>query len=105
MAKDRLTDTALKGLKAREKPYKKADGGGLYVLVNSDGSKYWRFKYRYRSKEKLLSMGTYPTVSLKKARDRREAAKRLLSDKVDPSAVRKAEKNAECVAKVGPCAL
>lgn len=50
----KLTDTACRNAKPKDKPYKKADGGGLYLLVNPDGSKYWRMKYRFLSKEKLL---------------------------------------------------
>ena len=87
-----LTDTALKALKPRDKSYKKADGLGLFVQINPNGSKLWRMKYRFGGKEKLLALGGYPDVSLKKARERRDAARRLLADHVDPSAHRKAKR-------------
>lgn len=90
----RLTDSAIKAAKAAEKPYKLFDGHGLYLLVNPDGSRWWRLKYRFAGKEKLLALGTYPAVSLKKARDRSGDAKDLLTDGIDPNAARKAEKQA-----------
>ncbi len=88
----RLTDTAIKNAKGREKPYKLFDGHGLFLPVNPNGRKGWRFKYRYNGKEKLLSLGPYPDVSLAKARDRRADARKLLVDGVDPSVVKRAEK-------------
>ncbi len=84
-AKMKLTDTACKSAKSKDKPYKIADGGGLYLEVTSTGSKLWRMKYRMHGKEKRLSLGIYPTVSLAEARDGREKAKKLLSQGVDPS--------------------
>lgn len=79
-----LTDTAIRAAKPREKAYKLADGGGLYLLVNSGGGKLWRMKYRMGGKEKLLSFGAYPAVSLRDARERRDEAKRLLAGGKDP---------------------
>lgn len=67
MAK-KLTDTAIRTAKPKEKPYKMADSGGLYVLVNPGGGKLWRLKYRFDGKERLFAIGTYPAVSLKEAR-------------------------------------
>lgn len=64
-----LTDATLKNAKAKDKPYKLFDSGGLFILVHSNGSKYWRFKYRFEGKEKLLSLGKYPKVKLKEARE------------------------------------
>lgn len=58
--------------KPRDKAYKLADGGGLYLMVNTNGSKYWRMKYRFAGKEKKLSFGTYPDISLAEARTKRE---------------------------------
>ena len=59
----KLTDTAIKNAKGREKPYKLFDGHGLFLLVTPNGRKGWRFKYRYNCKEKLLSLGPYPDVT------------------------------------------
>lgn len=87
-----LTDTKLRNLKPREKPFKVADGGGLYVQVTPNGSKLWRCRYRFDGVEKLLSFGAYPEVSLEKARERRFDAKKLLADGIDPRAKEKADK-------------
>lgn len=87
-----LNDTKLRALKADEKPYKVSDGGGLFVLVNANGSKLWRLKYRFDGKEKLLSFGPYPETTLAKARERRSEAKTLLAEGIDPAAHAKAEK-------------
>jgi integrase len=87
-----LTDTGIKTAKPTQKPYKLFDGRGLYVLINPDGSRWWRFKYRYGGKEKLLALGTYPDTGLKKARDRLGEARRLLADGIDPCAAKQAEK-------------
>lgn len=90
-----LTDKAIKALKPREKPYKRADEKGLYTLVHPNGSVYWRFKYRYSGREKLISLGVYPDVKLKRAREKRDDARALLDRGIDPSAKRKAEKAAQ----------
>lgn len=87
-----LTDTRLRQLKPRDKAYKVSDGGGLFVLVNANGSKLWRLKYRFDGREKLLSFGAYPEVSLARAREKRGDAKTLLADGIDPSAQAKADK-------------
>lgn len=87
-----LSNTALKNAKPKEKPYKMADGDGLYLLIKPNGGKYWRFKYRYVAKEKLLALGTYPEVSLLDARDKRLAARKLLSTGADPGNKRKEDK-------------
>lgn len=87
-----LTDTAIKNAKSTEKALKLFDGGGLFLLVTPRGGKWWRLKYRFRGKEKLLSLGVYPDVSLKEARDRRHAARKQLSGGIDPGAARKAAK-------------
>ena len=80
-----LSDTAIKKLKPRDKAYKKADERGLYLLITPNGSKLWKFKYRYEGKEKKLSFGSYEDVSLAKARDKRKAARELLAAGIDPS--------------------
>lgn len=84
----RQVDTA----KPKDKPYKLADGGGLYLLVNTNGSRYWRLKYRIAGKEKLLAMGVYPDVSLADARSARDKAKKALAAGGDPSENKKDEK-------------
>lgn len=87
-----LTDKALKALRPRERPYKRADERGLYVIVRPDGAVWWRFRYSYTGREKLLSLGTYPDTSLKRAREKRDDARRELAAGLDPSAKRQAEK-------------
>jgi integrase len=87
-----LTDTAVRNLKPAAKPYKRSDGGGLHLLVTPKGSKLWRMAYRFQGKQKLLSFGKYPIISLSKARSERDAAKALLADGIDPSSIRKAER-------------
>lgn len=89
-----LTDTALRKLKPEEKPKKYSDEKGLFLLVTPTGGKWWRLKYRFGGKEKSLSLGTYPEISLKQARERRDEARALVADGIDPSEVRKASKEA-----------
>jgi integrase len=89
-----LSDTAVKAAKPREKPYKLFDERGLFLLVTPIGGRWWRFKYRLEGKEKLLSLGVYPDVSLKQARERRDEIRRQVADDIDPSAKRQAEKEA-----------
>lgn len=81
-----LSDIAIKNAKIKDKPYKLADSGGLFLLVHSNGSKYWRFKYRFEGKEKLISLGKYPKVKLKEAREAHSKARELLEEGIDPSA-------------------
>ena len=80
-----LTDTAVRNAKAKEKPYKLGDSGGLFVIVRPNGAKWWRLKYRFGGKEKQLSLGVYPDVSLHQARRRRDEHRQLLADGVNPS--------------------
>jgi integrase len=87
-----LTDVAVRSAKPREKPYKLFDGRGLYLLVDPKGGRWWRFKYVIAGREKLLSLGTYPDVLLKRAREKRDEARRLVVDGIDPSADRKAQR-------------
>ncbi|GAB5452306.1 MAG: tyrosine-type recombinase/integrase [Halioglobus sp.] len=87
-----LTATEVKQAKPKEKPYKLADGGGLYLLVNTKGARYWRYKYRYAGKEKTLALGVYPEVSLKEAREAHQGARKTLRQGIDPGEQRKVEK-------------
>ena len=89
-----LTDTAIRNAKPGEKTIKLFDERGLYLEVSPAGGKWWRLKYRFDGKEKRLSLGVYPDVSLKDARERRDAARKLLADGTDPSENRKAQKSA-----------
>ena len=89
-----LTDTAIRALKTAFKPIKKADGGGLFLLVQPTGQKHWRLAYRFEGKQKLFSGGAYPTFGLASARNWRDAAKSCLAAGRDPSVVRKEEKRA-----------
>lgn len=87
-----LTEMEIKKAKATDKPYKLTDGGGLFLLVHTNGGKYWRLRYRIGGKEKLLAIGVYPDVTLTQARERREDARKLLANGGDPSAIKKAAK-------------
>ncbi len=87
-----LSDFACKNAKPRDKPYRLADGDGLYLLVQTSGSKLWQLRYRYLEKENNLSFGKYPLVSLLDAREKRDDAKRLLIGGINPSTKRKEEK-------------
>lgn len=89
-----LTDTLIRKAKTPDKPKKLTDGRGLFLLCVPSGGRWWRFKYRFGGKEKLLSLGTYPEVTLAKAREAREDARRMLAARVDPSAARLQEKRA-----------
>ena len=86
-----LTDTHVRNFKPTEYPYKKADGGGLYLLVQPGGARLWRLDYRFHGKRKTLAFGAYPDVTLSDARARREAAKKLLADGIDPGEHKKLE--------------
>ena len=90
-----LTATEVKVAKQKEKPYKLTDGQGLYLQVTPTGGKLWRFKYRFDDKEKLLSFGTYPEISLADAREKRDAARKQVANGIDPGKIRKAEKAAK----------
>lgn len=90
-----LTDTAVRTAKPREKLYRMADAAGLCLEVTPSGSKLWRFRYRFGGKAKMMGLGAYPTVTLAKARERREDARRLLANGIDPTAHKQAEKTAQ----------
>jgi Arm DNA-binding domain len=87
-----LTDIGIKRAKPAEKQQKLSDGGGLYLLVHPNGGKYWQMAYRFVGKQKTLSLGTYPEVTLAEARDRRDQARKLLANDTDPGAVKQAQK-------------
>ena len=89
-----LTDTAIRKSKPTGKVQRLFDGGGLYLEISPAGGKLWRLKYRHGGKEKRLAFGTYPDTSLASARDKRDAARKLLATGVDPGEHRKAEKAA-----------
>ena len=89
-----LTNTAVRNAKPGDKTIKLYDERGLYIEISPSGGKWWRFKYRYNGKEKRLSLGVYPDVSLKDARDRRNDARKLVANGIDPSVNRKAQKEA-----------
>jgi hypothetical protein len=87
-----LTDTLIRKTKTPAKPTKLADERGLFLLLAPSGGRWWRSKYRYAGKEKLLSLGTYPDVSLANARVARDEARRTLAQGTDPSAERQQDK-------------
>ncbi|EAV6156728.1 recombinase [Salmonella enterica subsp. enterica serovar Enteritidis] len=86
-----LTDTKVKNTRPSEKAVKLTDGFGLYLLVHPNGSKYWQLGYRFDGKQKVFSIGVYPAVSLADARQRRDEAKRLLAQGIDPNAKKQAD--------------
>ena len=94
---EKLSDVAIKKAAPKEKPYKLADGRGLYLEVMPGGSKYWRLKFRYGGKEKRLALGVYPEVSLKAARKAAYEARDKLAEGVDPSETKRQEKLARFV--------
>jgi integrase len=87
-----LNDTRIRATKPCKRPIKLSDSGGLYLLIAPHGSKLWRLAYRFGGKQKTLAIGAYPTSTLKAARDKREEAKRLLANGIDPSAQRRLDK-------------
>jgi len=89
-----LTALQIKAAEPRDKLYRLADGNGLYLEIPPKGAKRWRFRYRYAGREKMLSLGTYPEVSLKSARRKLDDARALLAEGTDPSAARQLEKRA-----------
>ena len=90
-----ITELQVRNAKASAKPYKIADGGGLFLLVTPAGGRLWRLKYRVGGREKLLSFGGYPEVGLKDARERRDQARRQLASGIDPSAAKRDALRAE----------
>jgi integrase len=91
----KLIATAVKSAKSKANPYSIVDGGGLYLLVKPNGTKCWRFNYRFLGKQKTLSIGVYPDTSLAEARKHHELARKKLADDIDPAAHKKATKAAQ----------
>ncbi|MEO6982678.1 MAG: integrase arm-type DNA-binding domain-containing protein [Edaphobacter sp.] len=89
-----LTDTEIRKAKAKDAAYRLSDGGGLHLWITPAGGKLWRWKYRFESREKLMSFGGYPDVPLSLARERHLEARKMLATGIDPMADRKAEKAA-----------
>lgn len=90
-----LTNTAVKGAKPKSKQYRLTDGMGMYLLVKHSGKKYWRLDYTLHGKRKTYAIGTFPTVSLKEAREEREAAKKLVANGIDPVVERQLNREAQ----------
>ena len=84
-----LTDTRIRAAKPADRPFKLADARGLYLQVAINGGRYWRFNYRFQGRQKTLALGTYPDVSLVRARERHQEARRLLAEGIDPAAEQK----------------
>ena len=84
-----LSDAKARNAKPRIKPYKIADGEGLFLFITASGSKYWRLKYFFGGKEKLLALGVYPDITLADARDRRAQARKLIAAGNDPGEAKK----------------
>jgi hypothetical protein len=99
-----LTDIIIANDPPRDSAYKLASEKGLYLLVNPNGSRYWRFDYRFEGKRKTLSMGVYPEISLDIARTRRDEARELLAQHINPAEVRK-QARSTAVAKISQPSL
>lgn len=92
MVKELLKDVQIRNSKPKDKAYKLFDGDGLFILIHPNGSKYWRLKYSWHGKEKLLALGVYPVVNLAEAREKLLQAKKQLANSRDPSEVKKEQK-------------
>ncbi len=90
-----LNEVKVRNAKIKPKEYKIFDGGGLFLAITPTGGKLWRMKYRFQDKERLLALGAYPEIGLADARQRREDARKLLANDLDPGAVKKAQKQAQ----------
>ncbi|OTA21717.1 integrase [Xenorhabdus beddingii] len=90
----KLTDMAIKRAKPKEKTYTLADGNGLSLLIDTNGSKGWRYRYQFAGKTKMISLGIYPVITLTEARAKRDEARKLVANGINPSEARKAEKTA-----------
>lgn len=89
---NKLTDIVVRKAKPEAKPYKLTDGGGMYLLVNPNASRYWQMAYRFDGKQKTMQLGVYPEVTLKEARSKRALARKTLSEGNDPVQTRRDEK-------------
>ena len=90
----KLTDTCIRHVTANGKVQKHSDGGGLFLYVTPTGKKSWRLAYRFAGRQKLISLGPYPSVSLREAREKREDAKKLPREHIDPSEARRKAREA-----------
>lgn len=90
-----LTDSAIRKAKPADKPVRLFDSGGLYLEISASGAKLWRLKYRFGGKEKRLALGIYPDISLANARERRDDARKLLANEIDPGEHRKVQRAAK----------
>ena len=82
-----LTDTRVKTAKPKEKPYKLTDGGGMYLLVKPNGSKYWQYRFRLNNVQGTYQIGCYPDISLKKARQEHQLAREYVADGINPKEI------------------
>src|SRR5580693_6042822 len=87
-----LTSFSIQNIRPKEKPYKLSDGNGLHLLVNPNGSKLWRLRYRFGGKQNMIGLGSFPEISLADARAKRDDARKLLANGIDPSRQRKLDK-------------
>src|SRR5271155_2971540 len=87
-----LTNIAIRNAKPKEKVYRLKDGEGLFLQVEPNGGQYWRFRYFFAGKEKMLALGTYPEISLDDAREKRRNARKLVANGIDPGAKKKEDK-------------
>ncbi|HEJ7008122.1 TPA: integrase arm-type DNA-binding domain-containing protein [Serratia marcescens] len=94
-----LTDAKIRAAKPDEKPYKLADNGNMFLLVHPNGSRYWRLRYRFLGKEKTLALGVYPEVSLSEARLKRDEARKLIAENLDPCEQKRVKKSVPDVAQ------
>ncbi len=82
-----LSSFSVEKAKPSAKPYKLADGNGLHILINPNGSKLWRFRYRHNGRQKMIGFGSFPEVSLANAREKRDAARKIVAAGEEPPAV------------------
>ena len=92
-----LSNIAIKNAKPKDKKYKMTDGDGMFLLISPSGSKSWRLKYYFNTKQKELCLGLYPVVSLARAREKRLEARRLLSEGIDPGVVKQEKKRDQLI--------
>ena len=98
MAKELLKDVVVRNAKPTDKDFRLSDGEGLYLLIKTNGAKWWRFDYTFSSSRKTLSLGVYPVTSLSDARRKAEDARIKISNDINPSDVRKKEKAVKAIA-------
>src|ERR1035437_5826507 len=87
-----LSDAKIRNAKPKSKPYKLTDGEGMFLLVHPNGSKYWRLKYRFVGRERILALGVYPEVGIAEVRERRTQARKALAGGNDPGEIKKEAK-------------